>query len=140
MTPWTALLESFHSALIDELVERHPEPKPELGMPIRQRVFALPAEGLADLVACEAAFSEAKGCLFLALDSGCAGALNMTARGLWDSLLKRAGGELHRREVKPSLGMPLVLKGELPKGLEPARVVWIPFRLKTGTCYLGLAV
>ena len=43
MSPWTALLESLHSALIDEVTDRHPEPKPELGLPKRQSQFAFPS-------------------------------------------------------------------------------------------------
>ena len=46
MSPWTALLESLHSSLIDELTDRHPEPKPELGMPIRMNAFVAPSAEL----------------------------------------------------------------------------------------------
>ena len=43
MSPWTALLQSLHSALIDEVTDRHPEPKPELGFPKKQSQFQFPA-------------------------------------------------------------------------------------------------
>lgn len=145
MSPWTALLESLHSALIDELTERHPEPKPELGMPQRHRQLALPAPGLQGALICEASFAleaggETRGFALFAADAEAVLKLKLSSRKLWDALIKRAGREFMFRNIKPRLGDAKELpSAELPPGFAtPARVIWIPFKLNPGTCYLGV--
>lgn len=149
MSPWTALLESLHSALIDELIERHPEPKPELGMPQRHRHLAMPAPGALSAVICEVSFalaqpttasSETCGFALIAVDEACAKNLKLDAPLVWNALIKRAGREFGFRGIQPRLGDLKVLKGPtLPAGFsEPARVIWIPFKLGSGVCYLGV--
>jgi len=149
MSPWTALLESLHSALIDELIERHPEPKPELGMPQRHRQLAMPAPGTLSAVICEVSFalaqptaasSEARGFALIAIDDACIKELKLDAAQLWNALLKRAGREFGFRGIQPRLGDLRDLKSAaLPPGFaEPVRVIWIPFKLGAGACYLGV--
>ncbi len=159
MNPWTALLESLHSALVDELTDRHPQPKPELGMPIRARDLSLPTQDLVGALLCEVTFAggdegvstastsgsgDARGFALLALDSECSRKLTLTTPKLWDALVNRAGGEFMHRKIKPRFGV--VHRAEsgaltVPKGWPtPARVIWIPFKLLPGACYLGVGV
>lgn len=149
MSPWTALLESLHSALIDELIELHPEPKPELGMPQRHRQLVMPASGPLTAVICEITFTlaqptpavtETRGFALIAVDEVCAKKLKLDAGKLWSALIKRAGREFGFRGIQPRLGGLKELKNPaLPPGFaEPARVIWIPFKLGSGTCYLGV--
>jgi hypothetical protein len=149
MSPWTALLESLHSALIDELTERHPEPKPELGMPQRHKTLALPAPGKLSSVICEVTFvlaqpvagsKETRGFALLAVDDACSAKLKLDARKLWDALIKRAGREFMFRGIQPRLGDVKELEGAaFPSGFaEPTRVIWIPFKLGGAACYLGV--
>ena len=144
MSPWTALLESLHSALIDELTERHPEPKPELGLPSRHSSFTLPKESPPEILFCEVDQEPGgKGTVLLALDLGCSKTLKLSAEELWKAILKRAGSEFMRRQIKPKLGrVTLAAAGPaLPAGYnEPQRLVWIPFRLPAGRIYLGMGV
>ena len=143
MSPWTALLQSLHSALIDELVERHPEPNPELGMPSRARGLALPQAPIAELLVCEIAFGESKGFGALALEPGFGKATGLDAQALWDAMLRRAGSEFHRRGIKPVLGRTEVVKGNprFPERLpQPDRVIWTPLKVPQGTCHFGMGV
>jgi hypothetical protein len=148
MNPWTALLESLHSALIDELIERHPEPKPELGMPIRQKIFAFPSADLATALVCDATFAleaggESAGFAILGADALCEKKLNLSTQGMWEALLKRAGREFDMRKIRPRVGSAVELRNSgavtLPRGFAvPSRVVWVPFKLNPGICYLGV--
>ncbi len=141
MSPWTALLESLHSALIDELVERHPEPKPELGMPVRKTQFSLPDPSATSWVLCEVVMGTSAGIAVIAMNADCAKTLSATPKDLWDAVLKRAGSEFSRREIKPRVSQLVEPKNTtpLPKGYpEPTRMIWIPIRFPSGSCYLGV--
>lgn len=146
MNPWTALLESLHSSLIDELTERHPEPKPTLGLPVRQSRLELPKSSVSALV-CEFCFGEARGFALLAFDEAFMKTIGLAPEDFWKLLTRRAGSEFMRRGIQPVSGGTRVLKdlgSELPQGLkgfvEPTRAVWIPFQIPSGSCFLGLAV
>jgi hypothetical protein len=144
------LLESLHSALIDELTERHPKPKPELGMPQRHRTLAMPAAGKLDALICEASFvlaepaadgsRETRGFALLAIDEAAAAKLKCDAAKLWASLIKRAGREFGFRNIQPRLSDVRALPGpDIPPGfIQPSRVIWIPFKLGAGSAYLGV--
>jgi hypothetical protein len=145
MSPWTAFLESLHSALIDELAERQEEPKPELGMPVRQRQFAFPSAELSAALVCEVTFSspagDSVGFALIGADPTCAKKLKLDAQGIWDAIVKRAGSEFMRREIRPRFGSSTELRapGALPPGFAvPGRVIWVPFKLNPGICYLGV--
>lgn len=145
MSPWTALLESLHSALVDELTERHPEPKPTLGMPVRQRSLEAPG-GISEVLFCEASFEAdppLRGSAMLAFEPAFMKALGVTAEAFWSAILRRAGSEFMRRGIRPRLSQTSSRKPpiQLPEGYsEPQRVIWIPFEVPAGRCYLGLAV
>jgi hypothetical protein len=143
MNPWTALLESLHSALIDELVERHPEPKPELGMPIRKTQFSLPDPSATSWILCELVCDGQRGIAVIAMNADCSKTLDIGPGALWDAVMKRAGAEFSRREIRPRVSQQEEPKNTtpLPKGYpEPGRMIWIPIRLPAGSCYLGLGV
>jgi hypothetical protein len=141
MSPVTALLESLHSSMIDELTERHPEPKPGLGMPVRQPRFASPHPDLGSALACEVALAQAQAVVILAFAPAALKALRTDTRAFWDSLLKRAGTEFMRRGIRPRLGkiVEIDCKAGLPAGmLAPQRLIWIPFSLGSAVCFLGI--
>jgi hypothetical protein len=167
VSPWTAFLESLHSAWVDELNERLPGIKPELGMPIRQKVPAFPSAEVASTVICEVGFvreeasaavvtggsGESRGFAMLALDVDARKKLGLEPRAAWDALMRRAGGEFGFRKISPRIGTPQEAKTgaasggasggasilALPAGfVTPGRVIWIPFRLHPGVSYLGV--
>lgn len=142
MSPWTALLESLHSALIDELCERHPDPKPELGMPIRKAVFSLPDPSADSIVVCEVEQAGGRGIGSIAMNKDCAKTLGIGPKELWEACMKRAGMEFARRQIRPTVTTTVELKDTaLPKGFpEPQRMIWIPVRFPSGSCYLGMGV
>jgi len=143
MNPWTAIFQSVHSALIDELTERHPEPKPELGMPVREADYRVPDPALTSVLVTEVGIGEARGILFLASEPGFARALKLPAPELWAAIMKRAGAEFMRRGVRPVLSEPVTLLATSPLPVhlpQVGRVVWIPFRIPAGRCHLGLGV
>ncbi|HUP57158.1 MAG TPA: hypothetical protein VM598_06875 [Bdellovibrionota bacterium] len=141
MNPWTAILQSVHSALIDELTDRHPEPKPELGMPLRENHYRVPDPSLTSVLACGIEISGQRGVLFLAGEPGFAKKLGLAPTELFQAVLKRAGGEFMHRGIRPVFSAPVTVLGSspLPGDLPvPGRVVWIPFKIPAGTCFLGL--
>src|SRR5579885_31142 len=109
MNPWTGLFQSVHSALIDELTERHPEPKPELGMPVRETSYRVPDPALSSVLVGEVSLGDQRGVLLLASDPGFCKAVGFQAIEFWDAILKRAGAEFSRRELKPVLTRPVTL-------------------------------
>ena len=143
MSPWTAFLESLHSALIDELTERHPEPKPELGLPMRQNRFAMPSAEVEQLLLVEVAFAGSQGLALLASQQGFMKALELKPEKLWQAMLKRAGSEFARRQIQPKLSAIQELKATdtFPAStLQCARVIWIPVRVPGGQCFFGVGV
>lgn len=143
MSPWTALLESLHSAVIDELVERHPEPKPELSMPVRRSLWSKPSDLLDKTFMCRVEFPAGAGVALLAMEPASAKKLGVKLPELWKSVLKRAGSEFARRGIQPKLDAPfeIAFSEPYPKGLEPEpkRWVWIPIKLQGDACFLGIA-
>lgn len=142
MTNWTALLESLHSALIDELTDRHPEPKPTLGMPIRQKVFS-PPQASTHLLIIETTFEGTPpGFALMAFETPFMEKLKVTPEEFWSAILKRAGTEFMRRNIRPKIGtLYKCPKDSLPKGFTaPERIIWIPFVIPSGQCHLGLGV
>jgi hypothetical protein len=143
LTPWTALLESLHSSLIDELIELHPEPKPELGMPVRLREFAWPSPQASDLLVVETEFPEGRCLAMLALEPGFSSKLKISVEPFWNAMLKRAGSEFARRNIRPKFysSSRLAPGAGLPGGcINPVKLVWVPFRIPQGAAYLGLGV
>lgn len=162
MSPWTSLLQSLHSAFLDELVERHPDPPPELGLPLRVRGFGLPEGRDLRLWVQEIEFAPAgdggggkssrhpaQGLGLLALEAAALSPLGLVdGSALWESMLRRAGAEFLRRGIQPRFGKGVALDGNdgvatLPDSFAaPAAVVWIPVRLSAGgidsRCFFGI--
>ncbi len=139
MTSWTALLESLHSAFVDELNDRFQRLKPELGMPLRQARFAVPHSEVAVLCFSEVFFGDLTGVALLALSAG------SREEEIWSGMMKRAGAEFGRREIHPrfhAMKKMQVSSGavSVPGLPEMQRVIWIPFRLPERAFYLGLGV
>jgi hypothetical protein len=139
VSPWTALLQSFHSALIDELCEQHPEPKPELGMPQRFSGYQTPPDGMGVLSIHQVAFEGVgKGLVVLSLDSRASDALGgVTVEQLWASVLERARREFGLRKIAPVIA-PSTDRLD-PGSVSVDRTVWIPVRLSRGVCFLAIA-
>lgn len=150
MNPWTALLESLHSALIDELTERSPEPKPVLGLPIRKSQWTVPATHAGQILIAEISQKNCEpgtGFACLTLDGASAQSLGMQAQDLWAALLRRAGTEFGRRGIQPLVSRTLQTdeRNTLPSGLAasaraPSRVIWIPISAGGGQVFLGLGI
>ena len=143
MSPWTAFLESLHSALIDEITERHPEPKPELGLPLRQNRFGIPSPDVERLLIIEVSFDAGKGIALLASQQGFIKALKLNSNELWQAMLKRAGSEFMRRQIQPRFStlQDIAATDTFPAStLQCARVIWIPIRLPGGQCFVGVGV
>jgi hypothetical protein len=148
MTPMTALLQACHSALIDELCERHPEPKPELGLPSRLASWGPPTPNPSAAQACEFELRPQSGLLVLAHSGSLEPLLSMDLPTLSSHWLRRCGAEFLKRHLQPIL-MPMqeVTLGAAtaPAALARAtsrvsRLVWMPIRLGGDvTVFLGVA-
>lgn len=140
-SPWTGLLEALHSALIDELTDRHPEPKPVLDLPRRHSSWTIPGQDVTTILRCEFQFGDQAGTALLALAPPFAQALGLTPILLWQAVLKRAGSEFHLRHLHPKLGPvnEFSTAAPPPENLGRARrLVWIPLQIPAGRCFLGL--
>jgi hypothetical protein len=148
MTPWNQLLESLHSSLIDELVDRINDTKPELGLPKREAGLLWPDPSVAELLVIDltlsAAGSEATGSgqVFIGLDPHATQRLNLAAEALWQKMLVRAKKlEFPRRKLAPHFASPRKIRpNEANPGQAPSRVIWIPFGLLPGRVYLGVGI
>jgi hypothetical protein len=78
MSPWTALLQSLHSALIDEITDRHPEPKPELGLPKKFKSFQFPFAKAEKLFWAKTSFPGSVGASFIAFEDDFLKTLQLT--------------------------------------------------------------
>jgi hypothetical protein len=140
-SPFTALFESLHSAWIDELTERFPEPKPELGMPMRFSELKAPVTGLAQVVRVDVEIGGKKGVALLALSQEAASNLGCDSQSLWEALAARSQREFEFRKVQPILGQPQVFRDEgwatkKPEGF--SRLIWVPVSLDGAACFLGV--
>lgn len=143
MSPWTAFLESLHSAFIDELTDRHPEPKPELGLPLRQNRFGIPSPEIEQLLIVEVAFDNSHGIALLACQSGFAKGLGEPQRKLWEAMVNRAGSEFSRRGIRPKFFPVQEFRSAdtfPPSTLNCSRVIWMPIRIPAGQCFFGVGV
>ena len=146
MNPLTAILQASHSALIDELCERHPEPKPVLGMPTRFAHWLAPHGGLQR--AYTAFFELGKevsleGILTLAATNGVSAALNLSVEKLASNWLMRCGSEFHRLNVSPALRPfsweDFTTPPRNPELVRVTRLIWMPIQLGAETVYMGIA-
>ena len=132
--PWSALMESLHSALIDELNARWPEQKPTLGLPKRDSQFVLPATD-----ACVVTVSiggSPPGLAALALDPSLTKG-GQSAQKLWSAVTDRARVEFAHRKISPAFGNTAT---KAPSDVRPSRVIWIPIRVDAGQLWLGVGI
>jgi hypothetical protein len=142
MSPWTALLQSLHSALIDEVTDRHPEPKPELGLPKKQSAFQFPSDAATKMIWVKTSFGPLNGAVLIAYQDEFMKALNVNAGQFLGLISKRAGSEFTRRQIAPAFQTPAELKNsdKIPAELSALpRIVWIPITLPAGSCWFGIA-
>jgi hypothetical protein len=141
--PWTALLQSLHSALIDELVEKVPEPKPTLGMPIRFSSWKLPeADPSITLYLEYCAFKEGlpgstkkDGFAVIALTELASKRLSANPEIFWKAVFKRTGSEFTHRNIRPiwSGGISYSAKDLVSSDLQTlTRLIWTPIELSPG--------
>lgn len=142
MRTWNSLLETLHSAWIDELVERHPDPKPELGLPSRRKDQELPESGLTLTLEARIELEGRSGAALLAMDSAGKAALGVELAALWSALLERSRPELERRGIAPRFGAPAAPAKGPAKGAGAAagQTIWYPARLGSGRCFLGVRI
>ncbi|HCM41047.1 MAG: hypothetical protein A2Z97_02885 [Bdellovibrionales bacterium GWB1_52_6] len=127
-SPWSALLESLHSALIDELTDHFADQKPSLGLPLNRGGF-LPPESAKCLLIFNVRIEGVggEGVAFLSASED-----KMDLHGVWCGLMRRAVVEFSRRRISPDLkiiettAVPMIL-----------RSVWIPIEIH-GTWHLGI--
>jgi hypothetical protein len=144
MTPWTHLLESLHSTLIDELIERYPDFKPELGMPRRANEWALPTHlPVQEMILINVQFDHH-------LELGFSGLAakwdsdfepDFDLKSLWQKLRLRAQKEFQRRALAPLWGPEVSLTAyhQLPEPLSaPKRLIWIPVKVPTLQLWLAI--
>ncbi|MGK5090210.1 hypothetical protein WDW86_21890 [Bdellovibrionota bacterium FG-2] len=148
---WTALLQALHSAMIDELVERHPEPKPELGLPARKNSWEMPCplDLGTEVLIVGVEIGEQRGMVSLVLSLTAQKKLGCTAHRLWEQLLGRAQVDFVRKGIQPQTGISQVFnyqgtqdtKIDLPSNFnEPTRLIWTPFRLAGEAIFLGIGL
>ncbi len=146
--PWTALLQALHSAMIDELVERHPEPKPELGLPARKNQWEMPGslDSATEVLIVSVEIGEQRGIVSLVLSPLGQKTLGCAAQRLWEHVLSRAKVDFARKGIQPQTGIPQVFNYQgaqidLPSNLhQPTRLIWTPFRLAGEAIFLGIGL
>jgi hypothetical protein len=143
MSPWTALLQSLHSALIDEITDRHPEPKPELGLPKKFKSFQFPFAKAEKLFWAKTSFPGSVGASFIAFEDDFLKTLQLTAAEFWKILVNRAATEFTRRQIGPTFEVQNEFSNSAKIPAELARlsnIVWIPIVLPAGECWLGIGI
>lgn len=112
-------------------------------MPLRQAQRAKPDASVSAMLGCAIIVGQFASTTCIAVDEGFVRNTGLTPQQIWDAILKRAGAEFSRRGLKPRLGTFFEMRdgSPLPNGMsEPTRMIWIPFKLKGGVCFLGMGV
>lgn len=139
---WNVLLECLHSACIDELVERHPEPKPVLGLPIQQNGMSAP-EGTGRFLMIPAQLTHSgkrAGILCLAITPDVPLEVGKDLPDLWSRIVERAARDFARRQVRADFEAPKLSDALQTGTLKPRHALWYPFGLKSGKLYFGIAI
>ena len=146
-SPWNALLESLHSSLIDELNERMPDHKPELGMPKRISNTERPSPGLLPIYWARVSLEssppsnnaptvKAMGWVAVAVDETATQLLQNDIFKFWHAVLARAQtSEFSRRGIKPIFESLDSLTQATAK-----MVIWMPFRMQNAQIFLGVGI
>ena len=142
MNPWNALLESFHSALIDELNERLPDLKPELSLPRRTPGFSLSELRISEAWGVPVEMSSAqptRGKFFLGMSQKAGARLKLSVDALAASVLKRAQkNEFSRRGISPQFESGVLQKEAAPK--EVSLIIWMPMAIEGEPIHLGIGI
>lgn len=130
MSSWNAVLSSLHSSLIDELNERFPKAKPELGLPKRTSGWEMPAASEKALLS-EVTVSEGAGYVALGAKTS---QKDPDIAALLKAVVVRAEKDFERRCVKPVFGKSLVTEGSaFPKTWPaPQMFIWLPISVADG--------
>lgn len=141
MNPWTALLESIHSAVIDELNERFPDIRPVLGLPSRCSEWKTLDPDVARYLVFDVEIQRQRGLAAVGLAPPLERKLKTEV--FWEALIKRADSEFHRRGIQPRFGSGIVVapQAPLPKSFTlPSRVIWIPIVVDGDPCVFGIGI
>lgn len=127
------LFESLHSALIDELNERFPDIKPELGLPRPHSDWTNPMESEGEFLTVDVTLDGGlRAVLFLLVSDGA----EPLAEELWDAILGRGAAEFERRGIEPRFGKIHRLKRFAPDAEPPVsvedvtRLIWVPIAME----------
>lgn len=139
---WNGLLQSLHSAVIDELVDAHPEPKPELGLPFRAARLEYPRPTVTLPVWVIPTHLDAQsGYILLAEEPGFKLALKKELPDFWEAVVRRATPEWGRRCIQPAFRPGQLCDSKALQGfLQVKVVIWTPFGLGPSQMYLGAAL
>ena len=143
MNPWPRVLESFHSAFIDEVNTQLPDHQPELGLPSRTRGLTLPPnfQGSETFSAIfEVNFetrplARTSSYVFLVLKQPKSSSHRAALQSLVNGVDVRAPRELELRSIAASARSPKFEEGfpgsALPKQGEPefSFTVWMPIKI-----------
>lgn len=147
MSSVRSFLESLHSALIDELNDRHPEIKPELGLPKSGQEWTWPTSEPGALLLTPAFVERSRLVAAILFDQTAAGALGYSPEQLWAKLLPRAESEFKHRGIAPVVEKPVLFcydgsVSSIPHECEEiTRQIWIPMRVdRLGSCWLGMGI
>ena len=135
-------MQSLHSALIDEVTDRHPEPKPELGLPKKFSAFQSPSAEASKMFWVKTSFGTSHGAVLLAYQDGFMKALAVNPNQFWELISRRADLEFTRRQITPAFEVQFEFTSSEKTPVELSlfpRIVWIPIVLPTGSCWFGIA-
>lgn len=132
MNPWKELLESLHSAFMDELRDRLGADRTlELGMPTPFAGWGLADPALTEGRIAPVSLDGREGWAFLAAAPDAVHWARGDVAAYWQGVLVRARGEFIRRGIAPAFGAerPWSAAGGFP-GAAPARLIWMPVRVQ----------
>ncbi len=142
---WKELFQSLHSAMIDELNDRLPDEKPELGLPFRGARWTSPTASLAEAAVQVMSFPQTPipGFAAIVLEAGARQTLNCGASQFLDAVVRRSEADRERRRLRLVAQKLEHLEdaGKLAAGLPPPdRVLWTPIGISGGRCFLAVAI
>ncbi len=143
MNPWNLLLESLHSSLIDELIERSPNPRPVLGLPRKENGLLWPDPALPQLLAVDVKLTPVdSACILMGVDGAAQGRIGTELEALWERMVARGKKhEFERRKLAPGFSNARRINAKANDTYPLLRkMIWIPFGLQPGTLYLGLGL
>lgn len=131
MQSWSKLLESFHSALIDELNSAYPNLLPELGLPTKIKTPSwLEHSGHVTV-----SFTDSQGWVALDADRDCQKLLKQSINSLLENAILRAKNEFKTKGIAPTLGPVLA---NAPEGA--SQIICLPMRLNGHPLRLHIAI